>query len=217
MGRLVMRAHLPLGGGHHAVISAYRPALRTDAGRGRACSAAAAGARGGAGLAAARRGTALCGGGRLFPDRRTPPAAKPGGALGAVSVDVVRIAGPSRPGTGDAQAAPLQRAAESFSGRPPSPATIWRSMPTRCEILAAMAADIDSARQRSVLVEFYIWNEGGLTEEVLRGAGPGRAAAASPASCWSMPWGRGAGGRATSPACCARRACSCAPRCRWVC
>lgn len=43
------------------------------------------------------------------------------------------------------------------------------------EILKAMAVDVDAAERR-VLMEFYIWNEGDLADDVLD------------AVLWSLPW-----------------------------
>ena len=60
----------------------------------------------------------------------------------------------------------LQRAALSFFG---APAIGGNGLTLHAETLAILqriAADIDGAAQ-SVLAEFYIWNEGGLTREVL--------------------------------------------------
>ena len=53
-----------------------------------------------------------------------------------------------------------------WSAARPSAAAAFRCSPTRQEILEAIARDVDAA-QTSVLMEFYIWNEGGRADEVL--------------------------------------------------
>ncbi|PZF75519.1 cardiolipin synthase [Aestuariivirga litoralis] len=61
---------------------------------------------------------------------------------------------------------PLERAGESFFG---APAFTGNSLALSGDTLAMLrhiAADIEAA-ERSVLVEFYIWTEGGLTRDVL--------------------------------------------------
>ena len=71
---------------------------------------------------------------------------------------------------------PLERAGESFFGAPAFTGNRLTLGSDTLDILKRIAADIDSAK-RSVLVEFYIWNEGGLTRDVLdaiiRAAGRG--------------------------------------------
>lgn len=61
---------------------------------------------------------------------------------------------------------PLERAAESFFGAPAFTGNRLSLGSHTLDMLKQIAADIDTA-QRSVLVEFYIWNEGGLTRDVL--------------------------------------------------
>ena len=60
----------------------------------------------------------------------------------------------------------LERAGESFFGAPAFIGNAVNLGSNTLDMLKHMAADIDSARI-SVLVEFYIWNEGGLTRDVL--------------------------------------------------
>ena len=71
---------------------------------------------------------------------------------------------------------PLERAGESFFGAPAFMGNRMALASNALDMLQRMAADIDAART-SVLVEFYIWNEGGLTRDVLealvRAAGRG--------------------------------------------
>lgn len=76
-----------------------------------------------------------------------------------------QIAGSSRPAEAGAASAPLQRAAENFFGAPAVGGNHLALHADTLGILRAIAADIDGARH-SVLVEFYIWNEGGYTEGV---------------------------------------------------
>lgn len=61
---------------------------------------------------------------------------------------------------------PLERAAESFFGAPAFSGNCLSLGSHTLDMLKHIAADIDTA-QRSVLVEFYIWNAGGLTRDVL--------------------------------------------------
>lgn len=61
---------------------------------------------------------------------------------------------------------PLERAAESFFGAPAFTGNGLSLGSHTLDMLKQIAADIDTA-QRSVLVEFYIWNAGGLTRDVL--------------------------------------------------
>ncbi len=77
-----------------------------------------------------------------------------------------QIAGPCQPEAAGADRWPLQRAAESFFSTPAVTGNHLALHADTPAILRAIAADIDGARQ-SVLVEFYIWNDGGLTEGVL--------------------------------------------------
>lgn len=71
---------------------------------------------------------------------------------------------------------PLERAGESFFGAPAFMGNRMALASNALDMLRRMAADIDAA-QTSVLVEFYIWSEGGLTRDVLealvRAAGRG--------------------------------------------
>lgn len=71
---------------------------------------------------------------------------------------------------------PLEHAGESLFGAPAFTGNLLRLCSDTLDMLQRIAADIDGARQ-SVLVEFYIWNEGGLTQEVrdalVRAAGRG--------------------------------------------
>jgi cardiolipin synthase len=71
---------------------------------------------------------------------------------------------------------PLEHAGESFFGAPAFTGNSLALGSDTLDMLKRMAADIDAARI-SVLVEFYIWNEGGLTRDVLealiRAAGRG--------------------------------------------
>lgn len=60
---------------------------------------------------------------------------------------------------------PLERAGESFFGAPAFTGNALTLASDTLGILQQIAADIDAARL-SVLVEFYIWNEGGLTSDV---------------------------------------------------
>ena len=71
---------------------------------------------------------------------------------------------PAPPAAGESQ--PLAHAAVSLFGAPPVSGNRLSLHSDTLAILPAIAADIDAAR-RSVLVEFYIWAEGGLTAEVL--------------------------------------------------
>jgi cardiolipin synthase len=70
----------------------------------------------------------------------------------------------------------LQRAGESFFGVPAIAGNRLSLADDTLDILRRIAADIDVARS-SVLVEFYIWSEGGLTADVrdalIRAAGRG--------------------------------------------
>ena len=72
--------------------------------------------------------------------------------------------------------AALPRAASRFFGIQPVPGNSFTLHGETLDILSAIAADIDAARS-SVLMEFYIWNEGGLTagvlEALIRAAGRG--------------------------------------------
>jgi len=85
------------------------------------------------------------------------------------------VARPPQPTDASGTAA-LQRAAESFFGVQPLAGNGFALQADTLDTLRLIAADIDAAR-RSVLVEFYIWGEGGLTLEVLealiRAAGRG--------------------------------------------
>ena len=80
------------------------------------------------------------------------------------------------PDAGEGAAPALQRAAASFFGVPAVGGNRMALHSDTLETLRRIAADIDTAR-RSVLAEFYIWNEGGLTEAVIaalqRAAGRG--------------------------------------------
>lgn len=75
-----------------------------------------------------------------------------------------------------AEQRPLENAGQSFFGAPAFTGNSLALASDTLRMLQQIAADIDTAR-RSVLVEFYIWNEGGLTREVLdaiiRAAGRG--------------------------------------------
>lgn len=70
----------------------------------------------------------------------------------------------------------LEKAGESFFGAPAFTGNRITLASDTLDMLKRIAADIDHAK-RSVLVEFYIWNAGGLTQEVLealvRAAGRG--------------------------------------------
>ena len=77
------------------------------------------------------------------------------------------------------------------------------------QILRAIAHDIDNAR-KSVLMEFYIWNEGGAADEVFE-ALVAPASGASPAACWSTRSAPGRGGKAGNRSGSARRASACEP------
>ncbi len=70
----------------------------------------------------------------------------------------------------------LQRAGLNFFGVPPIAGNSLTLASDTLDMLTRIAADIDTA-QRSVIMEFYIWNEGGLTAEVrdalIRAAGRG--------------------------------------------
>ena len=61
---------------------------------------------------------------------------------------------------------PLERAGESFFGAPAFTGNRITLASQTLDMLKDIAADIDLA-QSSVLVEFYIWTEGGLTRDVL--------------------------------------------------
>lgn len=100
----------------------------------------------------------------LIGERRLPRAREE--RLTQFRADVRQIASAPLPGAGGASHEALQRAARSFFGTSPVPGNHLVLHPDTREIIPAIAADIDAAR-RSVLVEFYIWNEGGLTEGVL--------------------------------------------------
>ncbi|MCA3554812.1 cardiolipin synthase [Aestuariivirga sp.] len=71
---------------------------------------------------------------------------------------------------------PVERAAQSFFGAPAFTGNSVTVASDTLDILKHMAGDIDAARS-SALVEFYIWNEGGLTrgvlEALIRAAGRG--------------------------------------------
>ena len=77
---------------------------------------------------------------------------------------------------GEPQTAALPRAAARFFGISPVPGNSFTLHADTLGILSAIAADIDQARS-SVLMEFYIWNAGGLTggvlEALIRAAGRG--------------------------------------------
>lgn len=61
---------------------------------------------------------------------------------------------------------PLERAGESFFGAPAVAGNRMTLAPDTLDTLTRIAADIDAAKA-SVLMEFYIWAEGGLTKDVL--------------------------------------------------
>ena len=99
----------------------------------------------------------------LIGERRLPRRREE--RLTAFRANLARLAGPAQPevpGTGQEG---LQRAARAFFGTSPVPGNNLVLHGGTLEIIPAIAADIDSAR-KSVLIEFYIWNEGGLTGEV---------------------------------------------------
>ena len=83
------------------------------------------------------------------------------------------------------------------------------------QILRAIVRDIDKAR-KSVLMEFYIWNEGGAANEVSRPwfARPaGRVVPRAVDAVGARPWWRGRQPRAAPRS----RACRCNPPCPSVC
>jgi hypothetical protein len=102
------------------------------------------------------------------------------------------------------------------------------------KMLQSIAADVDAAKT-SVLMEFYIWNEGGSADEVLeaviraaqRGVSDrqtrswrpssGRRSEACPAVCSSTRWGPARGGRAGSHSGFATPASTCSRPCRSGC
>ena len=84
------------------------------------------------------------------------------------------------------------------------------------QILRTIAQDIDSAHE-SVLIEFYIWNEGGAADEVPRGPGSRVRNGAFPVACWSTPSAQGLGGGAGSPNGFAKRASRSSPLCPSTC
>jgi cardiolipin synthase len=60
----------------------------------------------------------------------------------------------------------MDRLGRKFGGAPTVRGSRFRTYNNTPEILAAIARDVDAART-SVLMEFYIWNEGGAADEVL--------------------------------------------------
>ena len=117
----------------------------------------------------------------LIGERRIPRSRAR--RLASTRVDFRQIAGaqlletaPAPGAAEDGAATALQRAAASFFDIPAVGGNRMALHSDTLEILRLIAADIDTAR-RSVLAEFYIWNEGGLTEAVvealLRAAGRG--------------------------------------------
>ena len=84
------------------------------------------------------------------------------------------------------------------------------------EILRAIAADVDAA-QKSVLMEFYIWNEGGAADEVfdalVRAAGRGVCCRLLVDAVGARPWWR----RRPAPRDCGTRASRCCPLCGSQC
>ena len=65
-----------------------------------------------------------------------------------------------------AEQRPLEHAGESLFGAPAFTGNRLELASDTLAMLKRIAADIEGAK-RSVLVEFYIWNEGGLTREVV--------------------------------------------------
>ena len=73
------------------------------------------------------------------------------------------------------------------------------------QILRAIAEDVDRAR-KSVLMEFYIWNEGGAADEVLEALIRAQIAA-SRVACWSTRSAPALGGEVRSRSGCGRPEC----------
>ena len=65
-----------------------------------------------------------------------------------------------------AEQRPLEQAGQSLFGAPAFTGNRLELVSDTLAMLKLIAADIDAAR-RSVLIEFYIWSEGGLTREVV--------------------------------------------------
>lgn len=122
--------------------------------------------------------------------------------LATFQVDFRRIAAPhvERNRVPDGYAAfshtdlQLQNAGRSFFGVPAIAGNELTLASDTLEILRGIAADIDGARH-SVLMEFYIWAEGGLTAEVrdalIRAAGRGVACLVLIDALGAAPWWKG--------------------------
>ena len=83
------------------------------------------------------------------------------------------------------------------------------------EILRAIAEDIDGART-NVLIEFYIWNEGGAADEVFEALiRTGRRGVSCRVLVNAVV--RGPGGEGGNPSGSARRASVCSPHCPSAC
>ena len=109
----------------------------------------------------------------------------------------------------------MDRLGTSLVGMPTVAGSMARFHSDSDEILRAIAQDIDNA-QKSVLMEFYIWNEGGAADEVLEAlVAPGSGACR--AGCWSMRSARGPGGEGGNRNGFARRACGSNRPCPSVC
>jgi cardiolipin synthase len=101
----------------------------------------------------------------LIGERRLPRSREE--RLAQFRADIGRIASAAPADAGPQQANGLQQAARSFFGTHPVPGNRLALHAETLKIIPAIAADIDAAR-RAVLIEFYIWSEGGLTQEVLQ-------------------------------------------------
>jgi cardiolipin synthase len=88
----------------------------------------------------------------------------------------------------------MDRLATCMVGIPTVAGSTARFFSNSEEILRAIAADVDSAK-KSVLMEFYIWNEGGAADEVLdaliRAAGRGVCCRLLVDAVGARPWWRG--------------------------
>ena len=88
----------------------------------------------------------------------------------------------------------MDRLATCMIGIPTVAGSTARFFSNSEEILKAIAADVDAA-QKSVLMEFYIWNEGGAADEVLealiRAAGRGVCCRVLVDAVGARPWWQG--------------------------
>lgn len=112
-----------------------------------------------------------------------------------------------------AEQRPLEQAGASFFGAPAFTGNRLALASDTLDMLKRIAADIDAARL-SVLVEFYIWSDGGLTKDVLdalvRAAERGVKCLVLVDALGAGRWWRGAG-----PDTLRKAGSSCGPHFRW--